>query len=305
MVCLKLPDDQMPIDKYGNRADVIIDPASTISRMNIGRAYESYIGATSRDNRVKLTQLLVSSFGSGVTTDPSKEAVEVARDYLRGLYVLFNSEMTGFLDSLNYEELRNHVLEVLNVNLFLYYPTDNERNVTDVIFDIENSKYKPLNDKLTYVNDVGEVVTTNDDIQMGVMYIMFLEKIASLYSAVSSSKVNNFGFPVKGANIDKQRYPHSQTPTKLLAETENRILASHIEPEAVADMIDLALNPTSHKTVFKKILQSPSVYNSTFDVDRKDTPYGQTKSLQTLNHIFTATGFAMTYEKDPHAENNS
>lgn len=305
VVCLKLPDNQMPIDKNGVRVDIITDSASTISRMNIGRAYESYMGATSRDNRTRLTQLLEASFGEQVTINPTPEAIEVARSYLHGLYTLVNSDMTGFLDSLDLQELRHHVLEVLNVGLYIYYPTDNERNITDVIDDIEKSKYKPLNDKLTYVNDVGEVVETNDDIQVGVLYFMFLEKIASLYSAVSSSKVNNFGFPVKGANVDKHKYPHSQTPTKLLAETENRILTSHIGPEAVADMIDLALNPTSHKTVFKEILQSPTIYNSTFDVDRGTNPYGQTKSLQTLNHIFTATGFVMTYEEDPCAKNNS
>lgn len=304
VVCLILPDEKMPVDKNGVRVDILTDSASTISRMNIGRAYESYIGATSRDNRYRLIHMLKSSFGDIVMTDPPQAALEIAKDYLRELYALFNSDMVQFIDSLNYEELRHHVLTVLNENMYIYYPCDNERNVVDVISDIEQSKYRPLNDTLTYVNDIGEVVETREPIQVGVMYFMFLEKIASLYSAVSSSKVNNFGFPVKGASVDKHKYPHSQTPTKLLAETENRILVSHIGVEAVADMIDLALNPTSHKTVYKDIIQSPVAYNTEFDVDRSDIPYGNTKSLQTLNHIFTAAGFVMVHEEDIHAKNN-
>jgi hypothetical protein len=288
----------MPRDKNGVVADVIADSASTISRMNVGRVYEAYLGATSRDNRARLTQALTERFGAVALNQPTPEAVEYARVYLRGLYAMLNSDMTDFLDSLDPEELHHHVKEVVHVGLHLYYPTDNERNITDVIQDIDNSAYKPQTDKLTYVNGVGEIVETRDDFQIGVLYFMFLEKIGNLYSAVSSAKVNNFGFPVKGANVDKHKYPHSQTPTKILAETENRILISHVGEQAVADMIDLALNPTSHKTVYKQIIQSPVVYNSTFDVDRKDINYGQTKSLQTLNHIFTAAGFTMNYESE-------
>lgn len=305
VICAILPDEMMPVDKNGVRADVISDSASLISRMIPSQAYESYIGATSRDNRGRLRHMLESSYGQKVFTDPPAEAVEAGRAYLRELYALINSDMTDFLDSLNYEELRNHVLTVLNKNLYLYYPCDNERNIVDVISDIEKSKFKPLSDKLTYINDLGQTVQTTENIQIGVLYFMFLEKIANLYSAVSSSKVNNFGFPVKGASVDKHKYPHSQTPNKLLAETENRILISHIGPEAVADMIDLALNPTAHKTVYRNIIQSSVPYNTEFDVDRSDIPLGNTKSLQILNHIFTAAGFVLAYEEDTHAKNNS
>lgn len=81
--------------------------------------------------------MLSSSYGGRVFNDPPPEAIEVARTYLRELYALINSDMTGFLDSLNHEELRHHVLEVLNEALYIYYPCDNERNIIDVISDIE------------------------------------------------------------------------------------------------------------------------------------------------------------------------
>lgn len=305
VVCLKLPDDQMPMDKNGVRAEIIADSSSTISRMNAGRAYESYLGAASRDNRTRLIKQLTELFGQSCLTNPTKESLKYTKDFLEGFYKLINPEMQEFINSLNKQELTTHYLEVIHRNFYIYYPPDNQYNIVDVIASIDASKYKPLSDKLTYTNGVGEVVETTDDIQIGVMYVMFLEKIANLYSAVSSSRVNNFGFPVKGSNVDKFKYPHSLTPTKLLAETEMRILSSHIGPHAVADMMDLALNPTSHKTVYKEILQSKTPYNSTFNVDRTDIPYGQTKSLQTLNHIFTAAGFVMNYVEDTHAENNS
>lgn len=134
---------------------------------------------------------------------------------------------------------------------------------------------------------------------------MFPRRLLTCTPLSVAVRLTTFGFPVKGASVDKHKYPHSQTPNKLLAETENRILISHIGPEAVADMIDLALNPTAHKTVYRDIIQSDVPYNTEFDVDRSDIPLGNTKSLQILNHIFTAAGFTMTYEEDIHAKNNS
>lgn len=295
VICHILPDDQMPVDANGVRAEVITDNTSTISRMNLGRAYESYMGAFSRDNRTKLTQLLLEKFGPDylVTEDP--HALDFARQYLRGMYELINSDMVNFLDSLNHEELVAHVKEVIHNNLYLYYPPDNENNITDVISStksgIEHSPYKPLMSKVTYTDMLGRQVTTTEDIQIGVLYIMFIDKIASSYSAVSSAKVNNFGFPVKGAQSDKNRYPHSQTPTKLLGETEFRILVSNMGPEAAADMMDLALNPNSHKALIRNTLQSTKAFDTDFDIDRSVIQYGETDSLQILRHIFTASGF--------------
>lgn len=288
----------MPTDALGVRADIISDNTSTISRMNLGRAYESYIGAFSRDNRTRLTQQLYSQFGPDCLVSEDPRAMAYAKDYLRGMYGLLNSDMVTFIDSLNQEELVHHVKSVIRDNLELYYPTDNENNITDVIGDaktgIENSPYKPHTGKVTYTDMLGRRVTTEEDVQIGVLYVMFLDKIANSYSAVSSAKVNNFGFPVKGAQTDKYRYPHSQTPTKLLAETEFRILLSNMGAEACADMMDLALNPNSHKALIRSILESDKAFDTSFDIDRSVIPYGETDSLQVLRHLFTAAGFDIT-----------
>ena len=284
----------MPVDSNGVRADIISDSPTTISRMNPGRAYESYLGGFSRDNRARIVHDIAKMFGRQSLKNITPDIAEYTKGYIRDLYANINSELVTFIDSLNEEELIHHTKEIINENLYLYYPPDNENNIIDVIKSIDQSKYRPHIGKLTYVNSNGETVTTKDDIQMGVLSFMVLEKIANLYSAVSSSKVNNFGFPVKGANVDKPRYPHSQTPTRFLDESSNRILVSHIG-SAVADMMDLAQNPTAHKALYKHIIQSPTVYNSEHDIDRAKIEYNQTKPLQILDHMFTAAGFRMEY----------
>lgn len=296
VICAILPDEMMPVDKNGNRADVISDSAPTISRMNLGRSYESYLGAFSRDNRQNLSNLLQSQFGPDFYKTMPSTGLDIARKYLRDIYSFINSEMVAFIDSLNDEEMQELVREVHQDGLFLYYPPDNERNVVDVISDIENSPYKPLNDKVTYVDNLGRTVQTVSDVQIGVLYFMMIDKIGNSMSAVSSAKVNNFGFPVKGgSNLDKFRYPHSLTPNKFIDETGGRILTSFMGPEAIADMMDLALNPNSHKAVIRSALESDKAF-SMYTIDRNTIPYGQTKSLQILRHIFRAGGMNFVYE---------
>lgn len=291
----------MPVDSNGVRAEIIADDTSTISRMNIGRAYEGYLGATSRDNRLFLIKHFTQKYGENFLEFITDEDLDYFYNYVKGLYSLINSQMLEFIVSLNREELYQHLVEVTTKQLFLYIPTNNDRNICDeVIPSIENSIYKPHSGKVKYVNDYGEEVTTVDNIRISQMYYMMLEKVALDYSAVSSSKVNNFGFPVKGTNLDKVKYPHSLTPTKVLGETETRILTSFAPPEMVADLYDLALNPVSHKLLVKSIITSDSAFNQNFDIDRKEVEYGQTKSLMILRHLFNSFGFDFTYEPEHH-----
>jgi DNA-directed RNA polymerase beta subunit len=294
VICRILPDEAMPTDKNGNRADIITDSAATISRMNLGRAYEAYLGSVLRDNRQKL----IAYFSKYQNLDQvNKEDLTFFYNFMRGLFVLINSEMVEFIDSLNEVELINYLKEVITDNMYLYYPTDNEKNITDVIQDIENSPYKPLNDKVTYMDELGRMVETTENIRIGQLYIIMLEKIANTYSAVSSSKVNSFGFPIKGSSNEKIKYPHSLTPTKNAGETETRIFAAFGDPSLVADIFDNNLNTTTHKLIVKEILNSDQAFNNRIKIDRNSVPYGNTRSLAIFKHIFNASGLDYVYEE--------
>lgn len=287
----------MPVDELGNRAEVITDPMSTISRMNLGRSYQAYMGAMSRDNRLRLFNHFASKYGPHeIFNKVTKEDLEYFRNYLHGIYSVINSDMVEFLAALNEEELLNHMKEVLTEAMYLYYPPDNENCITDVISTLDKSPFKPHLGKVSYVDELGNRVTTTEDVRIGQMYFLFLEKIGGSYSAVSSSKVNNFGFPVKGTNLDKHKYPHSLTPTTTLGETEVRILTSFASPEMIADMIDITLNPISHKLLIKNTLENNKAYDTNFDIDRGIVEYGNTKSLAILHHLFNAAGFDFDYE---------
>lgn len=298
VICHVLADEFMPVDENGVRADVIADNTSTISRMNLGRAYESYLGAYSRDNRTKLLNYFVPKYGNNMD-GVSDEDLLYFRNYVRGMYSLINTEMIEYLDGLDNEGLRAHLEVVINEDLILYYPTDNEYNVVDVISNIEKTEYKPHLGKVKYMDDLGNFVSSEEDIRMGKMYFLVLEKIANDYSAVSSSRVNNFGFPIRTNNrIDKFKYPHSLAPTKTLGETEVRIITSYTPPETIAELVDQNLSLTTHKQIIKQILESDKAFDGSLKLDRTTNPYGNSKSLAVLKHMFNASGFDFTKSED-------
>lgn len=290
VVCHILPDHCMPVDQNGVRADVVADANSTISRMNLGRVYEHYFGAYSRDSKYRIQQYIFNKYK---TLSPFLDNEDAAylRKWFTEIYTPVNSEMIAFLNGLDDEGLNQHVAETLNAEMSLYYPTDNENNAVDIIVDIEKTAHKPHLGPLTYVDDLGNTVVTEEDIRIGKLYYLVLDKVANDYSAVSSAKVNSFNFPIKGSAADKHKYPHSLTPTTTMSETEVRIMLSFADPALVAELMDLALNPVSHKLAIKDILTSEPAFNSEYNIDREADRYGQTKSLMLLKHIFTASGF--------------
>lgn len=302
VICEILDDDKMPINEDGVRVDIISDPMSTISRMNLGRTYEAYLGAASRDNRNRLIKYFKEKYGNNFLEKMTDEDYQYVYKYLREFFKLINSDMVEFIDSLDHEGIRLYFKDIVENELYIYYPTDNEKNITDVVMDIENSIYRPTKSKLKYIDYHNKEVISKEDILVGRMYFMVLEKIGNVYNSVSSAKVNNFGFPAKSGNKDKMKHPFSTNPTKILGETEVRILTSYADREFITDMMDLALNPSSHINLVKHILSSEKAFDTNFNIDRKMIPYGNTKSLQILKHMFNAAGIDFTYEEEEELE---
>lgn len=298
VICKILPDDHMPVDKYGRRADIITDSASTISRMNLSRSYEHYLGSVSLDCKYHLQSYLYSKYGNNLN-NILDEDLTYCYNYLKGLYSLINPLMVQFIDSLNKEELYNHIYEIVTDNLYLYWPVDNEYSIIDVIKNIENSIYKPLYDKVTFKDSYGNIIESEYPIRLGSIYYMILDKTSiGQNTAVSSSRTNAFGFPIKANTNDKSKLPliSNQSPIKNLSETEVRIITALADPELIAELMDTTLNKTTHQNIIKQILESKEPF-PVINIDRNMIPYNP-KSLAILKHIFQATGLSFEYKKE-------
>lgn len=299
VICAIREDEDMPFYPGTNiRADIIAGGASeTISRMNTGRVYEAYMGAANRDNRNVLLNNLIGKYGSNfINKINSNDCLEI-KEFLKGYYELINPDMVDFLMGLNESDLEEHIYEVLTEWLYIYFPPNNKYNVVDVIDCIESSPYKPIESPIQYkVN--GVVKTTVENVLIGRMYYLLLDRTARDFSAVSSAKVNNFMLPIKGSEADRSKYPHNLTPVTNLSETETRIIAALAPPVLIAELYDITLNPTSQKQLIRHILESGKMFDPNFSIDRKVNPYGGSKPLELMKHIFRASGIEMLYLDD-------
>ena len=165
-------------------------------------------------------------------------------------------------------------------------------SMADAIEKIRNDeRYMPEMSPVTYKwPGDKEYTTTVEPILIGSDYFLGLEKTATDWSAVSSSKVGHFGTTTRLTQADKYSKPGRETSTKTLGEDEVRNVSASIGAEAVAEMNDLSNNPTLHKEVCKNILTAEKPTNIPQIIDREKYPVGGHRPLAYFHHLNICSG---------------
>ena len=124
--------EEMPVDINGNRADIIMDPNATISRMNLGRLYEQYFNGASRDVVKRISQVLTPST---IMTAP-QEIIDEQFEYLTQYYSCYSTRMESWFRN-NPIDKRQHLKKILQDGIYLYMPPDNEKEVRGIVKELE------------------------------------------------------------------------------------------------------------------------------------------------------------------------
>lgn len=295
----------MPVDEAGNRADIVMDPNSTISRMNLGRLYEQYINAASRDVAKQLRSWLGVKQGDKTITGKlmnlhSDNRAEFDRlyMYLMGYYEICSPRMHKRMTSISDERKYEHLLSVLRTHIYLYMPTDNDPEMIDMVEKLQKH-YRPTYGPVTYVGNSGKTVKTFENVRIASVYVMLLEKIGDAWSAVSSGKLQAFGILSQLTKADKNSQPTRNQAVKAVGETEGRILSSYAGPRFVAEVMDRNNNPITHKEMVWGILNAVNPSNIPNLVDRNVIPYGGAKPIQLVAHVAQCGGWQYKYVSRP------
>ncbi len=305
VLCKIMKAEEMPVDEDGNRADIIADPNSTISRMNLGRIYELYINACSRDARKKIRQTLGLSENQRVTKESLKEydstIISDVWEYLKGMYKIISPVRMyeKFALNLDTEQILEHLVGCINEWIYLYIPPENETENIEVVKQLEEY-VQPTYGPVTYIGNSGKKVTTKNKVRIGSMYYILLEKIGDDWTAVSSAKLQNYGVLSQITNADKYSQPTRQQAIRAFGESELRILRSYTGAVATAEIIDRNGNPDTHYSVLESILdaKNPAVIEEA--VDRQKVPYGGSKPLKLFKHYAFCGGWRVKFGKhDP------
>jgi len=297
----------MPVDKDGTRADIISDPASTISRMNIGRLYEAYITKSARQLKRMISAEIIAlddidDLSSTIDTMDINIIDSLFNKVLGFLEIIGTEQYTAYVKIKDVHVKRDILKEIVTDEMYVYYSLGSKPAYL-IVEELNNSIYKPLVDKIKF-NTINGIVESKEDIIIAPLYIMMLAKIADTWLSTSSAKVNHFGLPTSTSKAEKHRLPWRNSATKVLSETESRLYGSYVGVEFLAELKDRGSSIKAHENMYYNILAADNPTNIDRVIDRSIVPYGQDKALEIVNSLFNCAGIEMTHKVDTNLYHN-
>ena len=296
----------MPMDAGGNRADIVMDPYSTLGRMNLGRLHEMYMGASARETATAMRNMLgLSVIDKRLikqtvlnTYSGNLPLFNNVYTYLMGFYKITNPmQYDHFTTKLSEDDRIEHITNVLIDGIYLYIPPDNKPECMDIVRSLEQH-YPPIYGPVAYRGYSGETVTTHEPVRVAPLYMLLLEKIGDDWASVSSAKLQHFGILSPMTRSEKYAYPFRNSPVRTISETEGRIFVSYCGRETAAEMMDRNNSPATHRAAVLQLLEAPKPTNIYSLVDRNVIPFGNTKPLQIFRHTSMCAGWRTVYKKD-------
>jgi hypothetical protein len=220
-------DENMPVDEFGIRADMIACPSTVSNRLNVSQYYEQNINrlASLMQHRLKHGQL-----GEGL------EAFERCIEFMRDVHLEYGDMINAQFTSDDMR--RDFVIEVINKGFYFVIPPF-MADMTMEHIDHLRTKYNYQRSPVTYTYQVapGEMrtFTTQQPMSIGSKYMYLLGKIPKMMmSAHELTHINQFKIPIKSdRSIMKAQYATAPTPIRF-GEDEIRMLSMLHDPEETA-----------------------------------------------------------------------
>lgn len=299
----------MPKDKFGRVAEIIVDPNGTLARMNLGRAYEPYLTDLAVMEHQKLCAMAGVRKNSRekevrqqLLTLP-KEKIEEIFEYLLGLYRIATPEVSELIDAGEVGSDRIRYLTTVLAGgasttnaVKLWIPTDAKKGLMDVVTDLEGSIYRPEYGPVQYVGNSGKMRTTLQDVRLGMLHILVLEKDGRDGNSVASPRTQVHGVPAQITREGKYADAARKNPIRGTDEAGIRIVAANCdEGEFAAEVIDRNNSPATHAIVCRSILTADKPSNIDYNIDRTVHPLGSSRPLQFVNHMAECAGWKFEF----------
>lgn len=302
-----LKRSEMPVDKNGVSADMIFSGKATINRTNFGRFYEHYFNSASHCLIIEFRKRLVVPGVPHTIKSMTQQYNENNHEFmlcfntLMHYYKILSPIVHERMLEANVEQVIKHMWYILQPHhkgIHLQMPTDNPRSYYEAARVIRNN-FRPLRDHVTYMHN-GRLVTSKEKVNIGSLYIIFLEKTGDDWSSVASGKLQIHGLLAQITKVDKHTTPTREQTIRILAEAENRNFNTTIPEDVCAEINDRNNNPVTHKEIVFGLMTHQTPSNIDRLVDRNKIPLGNPRPLQLFRHMATCAGWKFVYTPDPH-----
>lgn len=212
------PDEEMPIDEQGFRADICIDPISIIKRTNVIQLYEQYINRVLKWQAMNLDKI-------GTVEQQFRHIVELLNDINPEYAKLIAEEMTT-------KKLREQYVNSCKADTIKICIPPGMDNITKEMVLKLDEKYKTPISPVEFVINTStgkKRVKTKDPVCIGSKYIYLLSKYPKPL-APGYGYVNRCHMPIN--TKDKNSTPLGTTPIRF-GESESRIFAVALDIKTV------------------------------------------------------------------------
>jgi hypothetical protein len=298
------PDEDMPVDQWGVRADFIQDPVGTMNRMNVGRTIEQYMYAAALTLDRHMSE--ITGVALGTTQHRSKPVLSVHPDKVRQAYECWREFHTSINPVIKkWDEVHglgdplDVVTHVLQHGTTVYLRNDNGMSATQVLDWIDSSPYKPAYGPVRYRDDSGEFVTTKADVRIAQTYIFALNKTGTSANAAGFGPVTPMGTPASLTGANAYSSPVRKQPSRAFGEAETRGMGAHAAKdngeELLAEIFDRNNNPASVELCAAAVITADKPTRITRIIDREKHPYNPRPVAAAL-HMLACAGIELTYD---------
>ena len=204
----------MPVDDFGIRAEIIVDPVSVFNRMNPSQWYEQFLLRTAEMIQIQVTNMFAGK-------DPKKDDLPWELAFERVVEFLgdVNPKWGELLRERHPTILDKQYLvgEVLRGELYVQL-TPFQEGVDQHLIAALKEKYDirrtPLSFELPRQDGTLRHVRTKKEMLIGYEYWFALYKTPHMHCS-GLAYVNQYHCPVRANSLAKLMYPISQTPIRL------------------------------------------------------------------------------------------
>ena len=298
----------MPRDQHGNYLDMVVDPMSLTKRMNLGKIIEPRLSSTQLEYaRMLRADLGLPDEDTELTIarshleDKTSEWRRNWFDRLQTFYALLTPRQHEFLKTYNDEDVLDHLTHCVGEGVRPWFPTDNPVVYSDVHPQL--AAEHPVNKgKMTMLNSRGETVPIRDDIVVGDLYMIVLEKLGKDLSAVASAKILANGVPAKQSSSDNGANHTRTNPVRLPSETDFRWMLMSMGGDAVRDLQERGNSPEIHEEVYETILTAENPMKIQSVVDRTRFHYNHNRVARQVRQLQTCNGVILSDRPTPTIE---
>lgn len=309
VICMMKPRSDMPTDRFGNVADLVMSSIAPLNRMSASIWTEHYLHYKADECEREIRRVMEETRGSDEGYDWC----------FRRAMMYYSAAVPMFYDKIRLRDrsrqwIRDHVDAIVaegldmeadsrNPNIGVHavrdmetlFPSNYENAVRYAGFEGTEAEWNATEQgrlrvgPVRKVADDGTVVYSDKPEMIGGSYFMMLEHVAKSYSASMEPSAQVHGVPAKTSKSDRNSHPYHVSSGRMYGEADVRSEAGQTDPRQVADQIDRVNNPAMLESIYRKLVDDPNPGQIESLVDRDQFPQGQGLHLAFLrNHMYCA-----------------